>query len=412
MEGNTIYEIIQHSLDILGKEVKLSNSSLKVVASRSFKPILDFFSGKHEIYYNENLMNELEESYYRQLKDKMISRNVYNVRSRGIRIVKEVYSSGSFFWKGPPVKETATLPESFKCIIAGLADSSCSERKNQEVQAIIRRFLLLLSNLEIHDVSQVEAEHIQAFLSDISNSRAKSMDQVISSLRKLDGYLVRSGMQGLPYAGLLMAPRARERKVYPCMPQDDINLILDAIDHNTPVGKRDYAILILAANSGIRAGDIANMKLSDIDWRKDEIHILQGKTQKSLSLPLQKNVGAALADYILNGRPESKSPQIFLRSLAPYQGFKDGVSVACVLRRHMKTAGISHKPGDGKTMHGIRRMFGTQMTREGVPITTIAQILGHWDVSSAKAYISLDIEGLRKCALGFGSIRGDSAWRK
>lgn len=88
MESNTLYEIIQRSLDILGKEVKLSNSSLNVVASRSFKPISDFFSEKHEIYYNESLMNELEESYHVQLKAEMISRNVYNFRIRGIRIVQ------------------------------------------------------------------------------------------------------------------------------------------------------------------------------------------------------------------------------------------------------------------------------------------------------------------------------------
>lgn len=410
MENITLYEIIQHSLDILEKEVKLSPSSLKVVASRSFKPISDFFTEKHEICYSESLLNALKEFYHEQLETEMISRNVYNVRIRGIRIVQEVFNNSTFFWNGPPAKAKAVLPENFESIVAGVADSNCSVRKNQEVQTVIRRFLLSLSFLGIDDISQVETGHIQMFLSNISKSRTKSMDQVICSLRKLDSYLTRSGMQGLPYSGLLMAPRARERKVYPCMPQDDIKLILESIDRNTSIGKRDYAMLTLAANSGIRAGDIANIKLSNIDWRKNEIHILQGKTQISLSLPLQKNVGVTLADYILNGRPESKSPQIFLRNLAPYQGFKDGVSVACVLRRHMKMAGISHKLGDGKTMHGIRRMLGTQMTMGGVPITTIAQILGHQNVSSAKSYISLDIEGLRKCALGFDSIGEDSAW--
>ena len=409
MDNNTLYEIIQHSLYILEKEVELSPSSLRVVASRSFKPISDFFNEKIVIYYNESLINDLEEYYYEQLQTGMISRNVYNIRIRGIRIVQEVFHSGTFSWNGPPVKTKAVLPENFESIVADVEDSNCSKRKNQEVQAVIRRFLLLISNLEIDDISQVGTEHIQMFLSEISKSRPKSMDQVIISLRKLDGYLTRSGMQGLPHAGLLMAPRARERKVYPCMPQEEIMLILESIDRSTSIGKRDYAILILAANSGIRVGDIANIKLSDIDWRKNEIHILQGKTQRTLCLPLQKNVGVALADYILNGRPESKSPQIFLRSLAPFQGFKDGVSVACVLRRHMKATGISHWPGDGKTMHGIRRMFGTQMTMEGIPITTIAQILGHRDVSSAKAYISLDMEGLRKCALGFDSIRGEDS---
>jgi integrase len=154
----------------------------------------------------------------------------------------------------------------------------------------------------------------------------------------------------------------------------------------------------------MRASDIAKIKLSDIDWRNNEIHIVQGKTQAPVILPLQKGVGTALADYILNGRPVSNSPEIFLRNLAPFRGFKDGVSVACVLRRRMKAAGVSHMPGDGKTMHGIRRMLGTQMTIGGVPVTTIAQVLGHQTTRATKPYISLDIEGLRECALGFDSL--------
>jgi len=72
----------------------------------------------------------------------------------------------------------------------------------------------------------------------------------------------------------------------------------------------------------------------------------------------------------------------------------------------MKAAGVTHVPGDGKTMHGIRRMFGTQMIIEGVPVTTVAQILGHQNSGATRPYISLDIEGLRECALGFGSLMG------
>ena len=188
------------------------------------------------------------------------------------------------------------------------------------------------------------------------------------------------------------------------MPQNDLDIVVRSIDLDTAIGKCDYAILLLATSSGMRASDIAKIKLSDIDWRNNEIHIVQGKTQVPISLPLQKGVGAALVDYILNGRPKSKLPEIFLRNLAPFNGFKDGVSVACILRRRMKAAGVSHMLGDGKTMHGIRRMLGTHMTISGVPVTTIAQILGHQTTHATKQYISLDIEGLRECALGFDSI--------
>jgi integrase len=408
MKGNTITGIIQQSLVILEKEVRLSQSSLAVVASRSFKPISDFFDERNETVYNKNLINAIEELYRKNLLSGVISRNVYNLRIRGLRILREVNETGTFTWKGPASKKVPALSENFEHIIAGITDPRRSERKNREIQSVVRRFLLSLANLGISDVHQVKAEHVQTFLNDISKSRTKSMDHVVNALRNLDHYLIDSGMSGLPFAGLLMVPQARERKIYPCMPLEDLSLIIKSIDRSTAVGKRDYAILLMAANSGMRVGDIANVKLSDIDWHKNEIHIVQGKTQVSISLPMPKSVGAALADYILNGRPKSKFSQIFLRSLAPFQSFKDGVSIACVLRRWMKIAGISHMLGDGKTMHGIRRLLGTQMTMEGVPVTTIAQVLGHQNIDATRSYISLDIEGLRECALGFDSLQGDS----
>ena len=75
-----------------------------------------------------------------------------------------------------------------------------------------------------------------------------------------------------------------------------------------------------------------------------------------------------------------------------------------MLARRMKKAGIMYEPGDGKTMHGIRRMLGTSMTIEGVLVTTISQILGHKSIDVTRQYISLDFQGLRECALGFDSI--------
>lgn len=408
MKGASINSVIKHALAILEKEVGLAKSSLAVVASRSFKPIADFFEAIDETNYREFLLNELDLRYQESLQDGSMSRNVFNLRTRGTRILREVFEAGTFSWKGPVVKKNQTLPESFELIITGVADSICTTQRNRNILSIVRSFLRSLANSGLYNIEQVTAEHVQSFLSEISYTRAKSMDDVISSLRKLDRYLINSGLSGLPYAGLLMAPRARERNIYPCMPQNELDLIIRNIDRGSAIGKRDFAILLLALSSGLRAGDIASIKLSDVNWRNREIQIVQGKTQNSINLPLHKNVGAALSDYILNGRPKSKSPQIFLRSLAPYQGFKDGVSVACVLRRRMKAADVSHVPGDGKTMHGIRRMLGTHMILEGVPVTTVAQVLGHQNIDATKPYISLDIEGLRQCALGFDSIEEGS----
>jgi integrase len=404
MKVNKISSIIQQALTILENEVGLAESSLRVVASRSFKPISDYFNERFSVHYDEVLINELDDLYLEKLQTGVISRNVYNLRIRGTRILREVYATGSFVWKGPACKSRPDLPVNFERIMAGLSNAISSETRSRDTLYIVRRFLLLLTSSGIDSIAQIGVEHLQMFLSEMSQTRAKGMEDVIGALRKLHRYLIEYESLVLPYVGLLMAPRARDRKIYPYMPQEDLDAIIRSIDSKTAIGKRDYAILMLAASSGIRAGDIATIRLSDVDWRKSEIHIVQGKTQVTVILPLNKGAGAALADYILNGRPESKSPEIFLRSLAPYQGFKDGTSVACVLRRRMKSAGVSHTLGDGKTMHGIRRMLGTEMTIKGVPVTTIAQILGHQSDRATKQYISLDIEGLRECALGFDSI--------
>jgi integrase len=340
MKDTAITGIIDKTLSILEKEVGLTSSTLVVVASRSLKPISDFFKRKNEEHFKDELLSELECLYKECLRAGRISRNVFNLRIRGLMILREVYCTGTFSWKGPVAKEQPVLPEGFEHIVSGLSNSDYSERGNLNTLSIVRRFLLSLTNVGITDISQVRAEHIQAFLTNLSPSRSKSMDDVIGSLRKLDRYLTNSGSSGLPHAGLLMSPRSREKRIYPYMPQDDISLIIQSIDRSTAIGKRDYAILMLVVGSGLRVGDVANIKLSDIDWRKNEFCIIQGKTQKPLHLPLHRGVSLALADYILNSRPKSESPHVFLRSLAPYQRFKDGVSVASVLRRRMNMAGI------------------------------------------------------------------------
>lgn len=241
---------------------------------------------------------------------------------------------------------------------------------------------------------------------EISTSRSKSMDDVVTVLKRLHYYLRDEGLMDICFEIVLFAPRARDKKVFPCIAVDEIRLITAQINPETPSGKRDYAIIQLGIYTGLRAGDIVGLRLMDINWKNNEISLVQGKTQERLVLPLDESVGVALIDYILNGRPKSDSPYIFLRSIAPYHQFKDGVSIACVFRKYLKKATITHLPGDGRTFHGLRRTLGTEMVIQGVPLTTVSQVFGHRNGNAAKQYIALNIDGLRQCALGFGFING------
>ena len=212
---------------------------------------------------------------------------------------------------------------------------SCSNKRKANYESILRRFLDFVIRKGIKDFSEIDQLMVRDFIVEISNARPKSIDDVITALRKFFLYLNQNSYCEETFWMLLSAPRTRDHRVRPCMKQDETNRMLYHIDKTTPKGKRDFAILSLAAATGLRAGDIAALVLTDIDWRKKELHIVQGKTNSILKLPVSKDVLTVIADYILNGRPQTEDNHLFIKSFAPYTGLQDGVSVACIFRKYL-----------------------------------------------------------------------------
>ena len=177
------------------------------------------------------------------------------------------------------------------------------------------------------------------------------MDDVIYTLRAFFCYLCGNDLYHDNFWMLLAAPRCRDHHVRNCLSSEEISLLLGCIGRESPDGKRDFAALSLAAVSGLRAGDIASLMLDDIDWKKHEIRLVQGKTSEPLIIPVPKAVLNAIADYILNGRPETPDRKVFVRHCAPFRGYHDGVSIACIFRKYQKKSSQEHVVGDGKTLN-------------------------------------------------------------
>lgn len=220
-------------------------------------------------------------------------------------------------------------------------------------------------------------------------------------------YLCENNLYHDTFWMLLATPRCRDHRVRGCLSSEEISLLLGSIGRETANGKRDFAAMSLEAVSGLRAGDIVSLQLDDICWIKYELWLVQGKTSEPLTLPIPRAVLNAIADYILNGRPETVSRNVFVRHCAPYSGYHDGVSIACIFRKYQKKAGLSNTIGDGKTLHGMRRGIETRMAANGVPVDMVAQVLGHKGTKATKQYIFTDIQNLRRCTLGLNSLGGD-----
>lgn len=405
MEKN-IFDIIAKANEIL-ESLRLSRSTIRAYQARSFAPIIKAYEERGCTIFQPEIMKQLLNEADKLFQDHAISRKSLNFRRRGICILNEIHETGTFEWKIFLPKKSRDLPSFFTEILKNFIESLPNNKHSLRIiKSIVSRFFVFLKNRNINDLNGISAGDIRDFLSQIHETKAGSMDEVISTMKKLHQFLSLKGYKTDNYWLLLSSPRCRDHKVKPAMPNEDMILIINQVNRKKAPGKRDFAILSLALTTGLRAGDIASLTLTDIHWKELELHVLQGKTNKIVVLPLQSPVRDALADYILNERPESTCKNVFLRSCAPYDAFKDGVSIACIFRKYLKKAGISHIVNDGKTFHGIRRAIGTSMVAKGVPVTTVSQVLGHQSIRATRQYISLDLYGLKKCALSMKSLGG------
>jgi site-specific recombinase XerD len=172
--------------------------------------------------------------------------------------------------------------------------------------------------------------------------------------------------------------------------------IMKSFDRGNPIGKRDYAVMIFALELGIRSCDIKNLRFDDIDWVQKCIKIIQDKTNKTLELPMPNNVSNAVIEYLKHGRPESKSSFVFIKHKAPYN---QGIDTWKIMRQALSSAGIRIEDESTKGLHLLRHTLGTNLLKNGVPLSTIAEILGHRNVTTTEIYVHTDTDGLRKCAL-------------
>jgi len=222
-------------------------------------------------------------------------------------------------------------------------------------------------------------------------------------LRSFLRFLYLSGRVSNDLSSLILSPRRYKfRTLARVLGWGEIRRILDSVDRSTRSGRQHYVILMLLATYGLRAGEVAHLKLKEIDWRKETLRITSGKSGKELWLPLLPEVGKAILDYLKHGRPISKDSHLLLLTRAPWSPLNRH-NIASVVRRHIKLSGLN-PPRWGP--HLFRHSFATHLLRKGVPLKQIGDMLGHRDPDSTHVYTKTAIEQLREVALEIPEVKG------
>lgn len=183
-----------------------------------------------------------------------------------------------------------------------------------------------------------------------------------------------------------------------CLTWEQTRTLIHSVDIRNPTGLRDKAVLLLLADLGLRNEEVRSLRLQDVAWRAGEIRLPEAKTRRERVLPLTEEAGAALADYLLRGRPPMAFPQIFLRHRSPKGPLTVSHGVSNIVRKYLDIAGID-APSHGAYL--LRHTLATRMVNRQVPIKEVADVLGHASIDTTAIYAKVDVASLSAVGLPF-----------
>lgn len=271
----------------------------------------------------------------------------------------------------------------------GLALATIANRK-----AIVTAFLARTFGQGRINLARIQPQHLISFVQEQSARRHNSIKQVETSLRSFMRYLLFTGYLDRDLsAAVPSAPSIRRFSGIPrYLLAHQVNRILESCNRQTHTGRRDYAILLLLARLGLRAAEVENLKLDDIDWSSGIVTI-HGKGGKISQLPLLDDVGKAVSAYLQKDRRPASQRTIFQQVVAPHAGLSG--SVGHIVRFAMNRAGVQSST---KGSHQFRHTIGNQMLTKGASLADIGEVLRHEHSDTTFIYAKVDIGALRPLA--------------
>jgi len=274
------------------------------------------------------------------------------------------------------------------------------ERSRDNYRHYLRRFEVYLDRIGCQKLSELSPPVLSAFVTETTGTFSRSsMTCLCSALRVLLRYLRREKVIARDLARTVEQPQVYRLAELPrSISWDEVRRMLEAVDRRTPVGRRDYAILLLLITYGLRAREIAFLTLDDVDWKHERLHVRERKADHVAVYPLSPLVGEAIVAYLKHGRPQTKERCLFLRCQAPYVPLTHQAVSQCA-SRYLRKAGVSVRRAGS---HTLRHTCVQRLADSGFPLKTIGDYVGHRSASSTEIYAKVAVETLRDIALGDG----------
>ncbi|HZK60819.1 MAG TPA: site-specific integrase [Anaerovoracaceae bacterium] len=268
----------------------------------------------------------------------------------------------------------------------------------EKMESHMSNFNFWLNTNGIFSINDIRHNHIITFIKSLDPHKKALIHDTLMDLRGFFKFLYEKEIVSTNISAFIPKDNYQMQAKLPAYyTEEEIEKLLKSVDRGNIVGKRDYAILVIAAYLGLRASDIAHLRFENLNWAHNTIFLRQYKTGKNISLPLLPVVGNALLDYIQYGRPKSDEQYIFLLVISPFIPIRPQ-AIAGLINRRFSYAGLkstTRRHGG----HALRNSLVKELLNNKQSLPVISEVLGHKNTSSTRHYIRIDSESLSHCAL-------------
>lgn len=300
-----------------------------------------------------------------------------------------------------PITLNAYYSEIFTDYTAFLDSTELSTCTIGHYKSISIVFMDYLQQRKIEPAENITMNTCNSYLKTLAGYSFKTIEQNVCGIRHFLRFLYSKEILSMDYAEKIHLPAvSKSAKIPSAWNLDELRTMLAVIDRNSPIGKRDYAMILLACILGLRIGDIKNLRFQNFNWEDKKLSIMQHKTHRPLTLPIPDAVGWAVIDYIKNGRPQYyETDHVFLKHMPPFDPIGSENHMQQQIVKYMRKAGINQRTKKHSGFHSLRHSAGSMLLEMETPLPVITDILGHSDSDVTAVYLKTDLQKLSECVL-------------
>ena len=364
--------------------------------------IIKFAQQKGEYLYSPELMDDFKKHLDQRAEAGEICHEYRRFQNRVVRMISFLAETGNidFSWKKPRTSKYP-VPEEISTMIEDILNvQPVSDKTRSDLRGPIRHFFWYMLQHGASYRSIDDALVMDFLINEVPVTNSGSTGRTLRTVKYTTEYLKANGNTNIQHDYRLLTLKNSHRRIIPAFSEEEISGMCAAVDTESTIGKRDYAIMLLAYCTGLRGADIVLLKLSDIDWRNQRISVCQSKTHTPIITELNGHTMNALADYVLDARPACDVSEVFVTVKAPYRALSH--LLGPMIDKYCEKASVSKIPM--RAFHSLRRSFETIMVSRGVPIETASRMMGHKTVNEEKPYITHNKEKAAFVAMDFSDV--------